>query len=58
MLNFKVLDDDCSKKRRVAQARLKSKGQIQNITKYDKCFILNYTDQMERAAVSESSDTG
>ena len=28
MLNFKHLDDDCIKKRRVVQARQKSKGQI------------------------------
>ena len=42
MLNFKLLDDDCSKRRRVVQARQKSKGQIRDIlmTRYVKCFIL------------------
>ena len=28
MLNFKLLDDNCSKRRRVVQARQKSKAQI------------------------------
>ena len=42
MLNFNLIDDACSKRRRVAQAKQKSKGQILYIlmTKCVKCFIL------------------
>ena len=42
MLNFKLLDDNCNKKGRVAVPKQKSKGQILYIlmTKYVKYFIL------------------
>ena len=42
MLNFNVLDDDCSKKGRVAAPKKKSKCQILYIlmTKYVKRFVL------------------
>ena len=42
MLNFKLLDDDCSKKGRVAMPKQKSKCKILYIlmTKYVECMIL------------------